>query len=102
MTPELPPAPADSPVPGGLGLRTEPVLIGGIVLALINGLLALLGGGGLDDGFQWSTDVPIILGPVLIALGIRQATYSQATVDQMVPRSTQKRVLRQRRNAAKR
>lgn len=73
----------------------EPALIIGVALAIVNGLLAVLGAGGFDDGFQWADLVPII-GPVLAALGIRQSVFSQRTVDALAPRSVQRRVVSRR------
>lgn len=76
-------------------MNREPVLIGGILLALVNGVLALVGAGGLDDGFQL-VDLVVVGGPVAVALGIRQKTWSQLSVDLVGPRDVQRSAVRRR------
>jgi hypothetical protein len=77
-------------------LKFEPALIIGAAIAGLNALLTLLGAGGLDDGFQFNPDGYLILTPVLGALGIKFSVWSQASVDGLVPRSTQEQALRDR------
>lgn len=77
-------------------MKKEAALIIGAVVAGLNALLALLGAGGLDDGFQFNPDGIFILAPILGALGIRSQVWSQDAADHLAPRDVQKRVLRRR------
>lgn len=79
---EVPTAPAP--------LQERPGLKLGILLGLLLGFYTLVGGGGLDDGFQWS-DLAIVLGPVVTGFGADRLTFSQAQADEMAPRREQRR-----------
>jgi hypothetical protein len=67
----------------------EAPLIWGAILAGVSAYITLKGAGGLDDGFQLDPDGIFIAGPILAALGIRYKTWSQDSVDVLVPRANQ-------------
>lgn len=65
-------------------MNKEAALIIGVVVAVLNAILTIAGTGNFDDGLQWEDLVPIIA-PVLGALGIREAVWSQDSVDKLAP-----------------
>ena len=77
-------------------MHKEAALIIGAVVAGLNALAALIGLGGLDDGFQWA-DAVFIGTPIVGALGIRASVWSQQAVDLLAPRTSQDRVLEAKR-----
>jgi hypothetical protein len=78
-------------------LKKEAALVIGLLVSILQALLALIGAGGLDDGFQFNPDGYLILAPILGALGIRSQVWSQDSVDALAPREVQERVKRDRR-----
>ena len=78
------------------GFQSEPLTVLALIAALATGALTLLGAGGLDDGFQFNPDAYVIGTPVLLLLAGRQLTFSQKTVDLMVPRDQQARAVEAR------
>lgn len=79
------------PTAGRGPLYKEPLVVLATLIVLLQAVLGALGGGMLDDGFQFDPDGLALIGLIFTTLLGRAATWSQATVDRLAPRSAQVR-----------